>query len=140
MIFSSPRPKNLNSIVKTKKTRNTITNPTIAAVIVPLALSTAALSPPENIHFIAPMSKKNSATITAITKINVIAAPKMPGILVSSKQRMSNGGCGHPIKPWAEAEEARNKYIKSAVVGANNFFIKFIIHIIFFLCQEGSLL
>ena len=77
MIFSRPRPKNRNSIVKTRNTKNTITNPTMAAVIVPLALSTAALSPPENIHFIAPISKKNSEIITEITKINVIAAPKI---------------------------------------------------------------
>jgi hypothetical protein len=112
----------------------------MAAVIVPLALSTPALSPPDVIHFIAPISKKNSATITAITKINVIAAPKISGTLVTSKQRTANGPVGHPINPWAEADEARSKYNKSPVVGAINFFIEFMIHIIFFRCQEGTLL
>ena len=90
-------PKNLSTTVKIRKTRNITTNPTIDAVIIPLAPSIPALSPPENIHFNAPKSRKNSAITTAITKKKVIAADIIPGTLSSVKQRMSNGAPGHPI-------------------------------------------
>ena len=92
-------PKNRKTTVKIRNTKNTIINPTIAATMVPRADSIPALSPPENIHFTAPKSKKNRAIITAITKIKVIAADIIPGTLVTSKQRTLNGAPGHPISP-----------------------------------------
>ena len=46
--------KKASSTLMSKKVRNSMTKPTIAATIVPLALSTAALSPPEKIHLTAP--------------------------------------------------------------------------------------
>ena len=68
----------------------------------PLADSIAALSPLEYIHFNAPKSKKNMAITTAITRIKVITADIIPGMLVSFKQRKVNGGSGHTLNP-AEA-------------------------------------
>ena len=92
--------KNLNSILKIRNVKNRIIRPTIDAIIVPLADSAAALSPPENIHLITPPEiKKKSTIITAMTKIKVIAADIMPGTLVSLKQRTLNGAPGHPINP-----------------------------------------
>ena len=49
-----PTLKNVSTTLKIRKTKNKITRPTIAATIVPLALSIAALSPPEKIHLTAP--------------------------------------------------------------------------------------
>jgi len=73
-------PKNVKTTVKTRNTKNKITRPITAAVIVPLAPSTAALSPPEYIHFTAPKSKKKIAIITAMAKIKAIADPIIVGI------------------------------------------------------------
>ena len=92
--------KNLNSILKIRNVKNRIIRPTIDATIVPRADSTAALSPPENIHLITPPEiRKNNTIITEITKIKVIAADIIPGMFVSLKQRTSNGALGHPINP-----------------------------------------
>ena len=50
----------------------------IAAIIVPRALSTFALSPPDVIHLIPPQMRKKSAIIIATTKISVITVPTIP--------------------------------------------------------------
>ncbi len=71
----------LRTIVKIKKARKAMTNPTIAAIIVFLALSTLALSPPESIHRIPPQIRKKRAINTAATNIIVIAVETTVGML-----------------------------------------------------------
>lgn len=58
-----------------KNAKKAITKPMIAAIIVPRALSTFALSPPDVIHRIPPKIRKKRAIRTATIKMKVTAAP-----------------------------------------------------------------
>ena len=100
-------PKNDNIKVKIKNTKNTIINPTIAATMVPRADSIPALSPPEVIHLTAPKSKKNRATITAITKIKPIAADITLDIV--NEQIEVNGPVGGHDINCADADGTRDR-------------------------------
>ncbi len=79
------RPKKLRARERIKNAKNAITRPTIEAIILPRALSTFALSPPDVIHEIPPQIRKNRAINTAMIKRNVTAAPTIPPRLFAFK-------------------------------------------------------
>ena len=83
--FDKLKPKKLRASERIKNAKNAITNPTIEAMILPRALSTFALSPPDVIHEIPPQMRKKRAIRTAIIKMNVTAAPTIPPRLFAFK-------------------------------------------------------
>ena len=89
--FVRLKPKKLSASERIKNAKKSITKPIIAAIIVPRALSTFALSPPDVIHRIPPQIRKKRAISTAIIRIKVTAAPTIPPILLAFKlQRLPN--------------------------------------------------
>lgn len=68
-----------------KKAKKEITNPMIAAMIVPRALSTFALSPPDVIHRIPPQIRKKRAINVATIRMKVTAAPTRGPMLFAFK-------------------------------------------------------
>ena len=90
-----------------------MTSPIIAAIIVPRALSTFALSPPEVIHRMPPQIRKKRAISAAATSKNATAAPTKGPILFAFKLQ-SCANCPMPFPHGltlvcAKAEDAKAK-------------------------------
>jgi hypothetical protein len=97
--FISEIPNRPSTSWSIKNDRNVTKRPMIAATIVPLAISTLPLSPPERIHLIPPQIRKKRAISAATMNRNktalLITLPKFVEFIV---QRLLKG---FPIPPGA---------------------------------------
>ena len=78
-------PKNVLIRATIAQAAKTITRPIRAEVIWALAVSVWALSPPEAIHLIPPMTKMKKKIIAATTTVNLMKAATISGIVKSPK-------------------------------------------------------
>ena len=121
------KPKKLSASDRIKNAKKAITKPIIAAMIVPRALSTFALSPPDVIQRMPPQIKKKRAIRTAIIRMKVTAAPTMGPILFAFRlQSLLNcPALGHGLTffPVAKAEAAKLRYDPTVINIATSFFI-----------------
>ena len=116
-----PNPRIFKTTLRITKARITTIRPMTAAIIVFLADSTAALSPPEIIHFTPPRIRKIKEAIIPITIkpliTNLITFPivTVPGL----KELL-----GSIFITWAAAGRAVISEMYAAVEKEINFFIK----------------
>ena len=118
------RPNRLAINPTMKYAKNTSTKPTMPPIIVLLADSTFALSPPDMIHFMPPQTRKRTAMITAITTRTVITLlttlPKSPELIL---QILLVNPDGQGLTLVANAGSANVSEAISPVVVVISFFI-----------------